>query len=72
MTARQATFNILSMYKKGDTFTGWELRNYVLNETGRRLIYIATVLRYMRIYRRESGRKIVNVDKMKSVYEVLT
>lgn len=69
MTARQTTFNILDGYKKGDKFTGVELRNRVFNRTGKILFY-ATALRYLRIYREASGRRIVNVDKMKSIYEI--
>jgi len=70
MTARQITFDLLSNTRPGDIFTGHELRNAVFSLTGK-FLYYATVLRYMRIYRRESGRKIVNIDKMKSVYEVI-
>ena len=71
MTARQTTFNILKAYKKGDTFTGYELRTKVYDRT-RQILYPATVLRYLRIYREESGRRIVNIDKAKSVYQVLS
>ncbi len=69
MTARQTTFNILSMYKKGDTFTGYDLSNIVFLKTWK-MLYPATALRYLRIYREESGRRIVNIDKAKSVYRV--
>jgi len=70
MTARQITFDLLSKTRPGDKFTGWMLRSYVEAKTGKMLHY-ATAIRYMRIYRKESGRKIVNIDKMKSVYEVI-
>ena len=70
MTARQTTFNILKLYKKGDTFTGHVLRQRVMHRT-KKMLYPATVLRYMRIYRQESGRRIVNIDKAKSVYQMV-
>ena len=70
MTARQTTFKLLSMYKKGDTFTGYELRSRVYMKTKKQL-YPATALRYLRIYREESGRRIVNIDKAKSVYQMV-
>ncbi len=70
MTARQTTFNILSMYKKGDTFTGWELRKRIYVRS-LHVVYPATALRYLRIYRKESGRRIVNIDKAKSVYQMV-
>jgi len=70
MTARQTTFNILRAINKGKCFTGYELRNQVRYETGK-MLYPATALRYLRIYREESGRRIVNIDKAKSVYRVV-
>ena len=70
MTARQTTFNILKLYKKGDTFTGYELRERV-SLISRKMLYPATALRYLRIYRKESGRRIVNIDKAKSVYQMV-
>ena len=70
MTARQTTFKILKGYKKGETFTGYDLRNTVRYHTGK-MLYPATALRYLRIYRKESGRRIVNIDKAKSVYQMV-
>ena len=70
MTARQTTFNILKAYKKGDTFTGYELQGRVMARTWN-IIYVGTVLRYLRIYRKETGRRIVNIDKAKSIYQMV-
>jgi len=58
------------MYKKGDIFTGHGLMRKVYIRTGKYL-YPATALRYLRIYRKESGRRIVNIDKAKSVYQMV-
>lgn len=70
MNARQTTFNILREYEKGYRFTGYGLMLEVKKRTGE-LHYPATCLRYMRIFRQETGRRIVNVDKAKSVYQMV-
>ena len=69
MNAKQATFDILRSYSTGDKFTGYGLAQEVKWRTGEQH-YPATMLRYMRIFRQETGRRIVNIDKAKSVYEI--
>ena len=69
MNARQTTFDILREYEKGYRFTGYSLAREVRRKTDE-IHYPATMLRYMRIFRQETGRRIVNVNKAKSVYEI--
>ena len=69
MNARQTTFDILREYEKGYRFTGYGLAQEVKRRTGE-THYVASMLRYMRIFRQETGRRIVNVDKARSIYEI--
>ncbi|WP_143305516.1 hypothetical protein [Marispirochaeta aestuarii] len=71
MNAKAATFQILDAYKPGERFTGFDLYlkvKWMLNETH----YPDTYLRYVRDYRKKTGRIIRNVNKHKSIYEVIT
>ncbi len=70
MNAKKATFTILSRMIPGDKFTGYGLTvrvNKLVNE----IHMSGTMLRYMREYREESGRVILNTNKRKSMYEVM-
>jgi hypothetical protein len=69
MIAKECTFQILDEFPDGRRFKGHVLMDEVLKRTGE-LHYPDTLLRYMRIYRRFSGRNVVNVNKAKSIYEV--
>jgi len=70
MTAKEITFAILNKLKKGTQFTGYQLMKWV-RERGGGLHYPDTILRYMREYRQATGRRVLNVDKPKSLYEVI-
>ena len=67
---KKATFQILDEYDNGDKFTGFILKMLVKSKTGKEL-FPATSLRYMREYRELTGRQIVNVHKMRSLYRVV-
>jgi hypothetical protein len=68
-TAKAVTFEILDGMEPGQTFSGALLENMVRTET-HQMHYPATMLRYMREYRRLRGRSIRCINKPKSVYEV--
>jgi hypothetical protein len=70
MNAKQITFKILDEYPIGATFRGIDLMYDVRMRTGE-VHYPDTMLRYMREYRRKHGRGIVNINKAKSVYQVV-
>ena len=67
--ARQAVFNILEEMKPGQKFSGTGLKAQVYIKTGS-FHYEDTCLRYMRLYRLQPGKLIVNINKKKSIYEV--
>ena len=69
MTAKEATYQVLDEYDEGDTFSGLSLKILVHGRTAE-YHYPATMLRYMRSYRRENGVKIVCVNKRKSLYRI--
>lgn len=69
MNAKELTFTVLDSLGEGQTFSGYELMGTVNHQLGERH-YPDTMLRYMREYRRKTGRKIVNIDKKKSLYRV--
>jgi len=70
MSAKQETFKILDHYRPGDRFSGTQLMTQVQRRTGE-THYPSSMLRYMREYRRTTGREIRNIDKRRSIYEVL-
>jgi len=67
---KQATFRTLDRYRDGQKFRGIDLAYEVQFLTGK-MCYPATPLRHLREYRQRTGREIRNVDKKKSVYEVV-
>lgn len=69
-SAKQTTFRVLNNLKPGVRISGYALKRIVDAETGE-THFPDTYLRYMREWRRETGRGIVNVDKKKSIYEVM-
>ncbi len=69
-SSKQTTFDILDGYKPGYRFKGIDLMFQVQFETGK-IHYPDSMLRYMREYRQRTGRKIENVNKAKSIYEVV-
>jgi hypothetical protein len=68
MTAKECTYQVLDEMPPGARFKGHVLMEEVKARTGE-LHYPDTLLRYMRMYRRER-RQVVNVDKAGSIYEV--
>ena len=70
MSARQETFNLLGTYGPGERFSGAELAQRVYMRT-HEMHYAASIIRYMRIYRQQTGTHIKNIDKAKSIYEVM-
>lgn len=70
MNLKKATFEVLDRYKRGQKFRGMDLVYEVQFLTGK-VCYPDTALRHMREYRRKRGREIENVDKKRSVYEVV-
>ncbi len=71
MNNKTATFSILDRLHIGEEFTGYNLMGAVELSTGKTL-YPATALRYLRLYRAATGRQIVNVNKSKSIYQVVS
>jgi len=67
---KKTCFSILDCLIPGDKFTGYNLMQAVKNKTGKTL-YPASALRYLREYRNITDKRIINVDKMKSIYEVV-
>jgi hypothetical protein len=70
-TAKQVIFDFLDGLKIGARFRGFDLHFRVIEELNE-VHYIDTYLRYMREYRQRTGRIIANVDKAKSIYEVIS
>ncbi|MDY7027969.1 MAG: hypothetical protein SVR04_06705 [Spirochaetota bacterium] len=70
-TAKQVIFDFLDGQPVGARFRGYDLHFRVMN-TLNEIHYIDTYLRYLREYRQKTGRLIVNVDKAKSIYEVMS
>ena len=69
-SAKKITFEILDKMKAGTRFGGIEITLKVKARTGV-LHFPDTILRYMREYRRNTGRGIINVNKKKSIYQVV-
>lgn len=65
---KRATFYFLNKLPAGATFKGPELHREVLNMFPG-VCYIATVLRYMREYRKDNKIEIKCIDKRKSLYK---
>ena len=70
-TAKQVIFDFLDSLSVGARFMGYDLHFRVLGELNE-IHYIATYLRYLREYRQNTGRIIANVDKARSIYEVIS
>ncbi|GAG18742.1 unnamed protein product [marine sediment metagenome] len=70
MTAKQATFEFLDRIGSGSIITGNGLREQVQLVTGE-YHFAATTLRYMREWRRATGRKVVCTNSLKSMYRVV-
>jgi len=71
MDSKQAVFEVLGAYVPGDRFSSYDLYYKVKIKTGE-IHHIGTYLRYLREYRRKTGRIIRNANKAKSIYEVMT
>jgi hypothetical protein len=70
-TAKQVIFDFLDDLSPGQRFNGYDLFRRVKNQIDE-IHYIDTYLRYLREYRKRTGRIIRNVDKAKSIYEVIS
>ncbi len=71
MTAKEMIFEYLDNSNPGTRFTGYDLVRrgmHCLDE----MHYPDTYLRYIREYRQKTGREIVNINKKKSIYEVIS
>lgn len=66
MNNKKTTFHILDNLPDNYTFTGYNIRDAVTAQT-HKPVYIATILRYMRIWRR-SNRQIKCINKSQSKY----
>lgn len=72
MNAKQATFAVLDGLSEETKFSGRVLAAATQIRSGRNEYhYPDTYLRYMREYRQKTGRKIVCVNKRKSLYKIL-
>ena len=69
MTNKDIIFEYLDRQEYGSHFTGYQLANHIRAMTGN-ICYPATALRYVREYRAKTRRRIVNIDKAKSLYEM--
>ena len=69
MSAKAITFELLDRQEPGSKFKGHELELAVRMKTGQ-IHYPATMLRYMREYRKKTGRAIQCIDKAKSLYRM--
>lgn len=69
-SAKQITFELLDRCQPGQRFSGYGLRAEVNRRTGQHH-YPDTMLRYMREWRKTTGREIRNIDRAKSIYEVI-
>ena len=72
-TAKGATYKLLDRVGKSDTvFTGGDLHRAVMfmlpDSTYH---YPSTILRYMRLWRRDRGKQVVCVNKPESKYKVI-
>jgi hypothetical protein len=70
-TAKQVIFDFLDSQPVGARFRGYDL-HFLVMSTLNEIHYIDTYLRYLREYRQRTGRIIANVDKAKSIYEVIS
>jgi hypothetical protein len=68
MKAKEATFKILDKMPYGMTFTGASIEYHVQEVTGE-YHYPATILRYMREWRKHN-RQVVCINNKKSLYMV--
>ena len=69
-SAKQALFQLLDELPDGTEFPGIYLQKTMLNRTGE-MHYPDTFLRYLRMYRKEKGRQIINIDRARSRYLIL-
>ena len=69
MSAKAITFDLLDRQPAGSKFKGHELELAVRTKTGQ-IHYPSTMLRYVREYRKKTGRQIKCIDKAKSLYQV--
>jgi hypothetical protein len=65
--AKKATYKLLDELPDGMKFPGIFLQKEIKKRTGE-LHYPETYLRYMRDYRRKTGRSVVNIDRARSIY----
>ncbi len=70
MNAKAETRKILDRMKLGTRFSGIDLMLRVREKTGE-THYPSTMLRYLREYRKTSKYEFMNVNKRKSIYEVI-
>lgn len=71
ITAKQVIFDFLDSLPVGAKFRGYDLHFRVMGVLNE-IHYIDTYLRYLREYRQTTGRIIRNIDKAKSIYEVIS
>ena len=70
LNAREETFKALNRLKEGARFTSDVFAERMNTRLGKKH-HVDTYLRYLRAYRTITGRKVINIDKPKSLYEVM-
>ncbi len=70
-TAKAETFKILDQIKPGAKISARNL-TLIVNARIGESHFPDTYLRYLRAYRAATGKKIVNIDKKKSTYQLIT
>jgi hypothetical protein len=68
--AKAALFELLDEFPAGREFPGILLQQEILERTGM-MHYPDTYLRYLRMYRKERGRSVVNINRARSIYKVI-
>jgi hypothetical protein len=68
--AKAALFELLDEFEDGREFPGILLQREILERTGM-LHYPDTYLRYLRMYRKERGRLVLNINRAQSIYKVI-
>ncbi|MDR0474035.1 MAG: hypothetical protein LBH43_10245 [Treponema sp.] len=68
--AKAALFELLDEFRDGTEFPGILPQKEIYRRTGA-MHYPYTFLRYLRMYRKEKGRSVVNINRARSIYKVI-
>ena len=69
-SAKKALFELLDEFPDGREFPGILLQKEIYRRTGV-MHYPDTFLRYLRMYRKERGRAVINTNRARSIYKVI-